>query len=69
MAFAHLTLATLLPLDQMQAIPVLVWLFAIARLIYWIGYSIDPLYRTLGFVATFYPNIAALGYALYLMGR
>lgn len=67
MMFAHLTLATLLPMEQMKAIPVLVMLFAIARFVYWIGYSINPLYRTVGFVGTFYPNIAALAYAVYLM--
>lgn len=67
MAFGHLALATLLPPDQLKIIPVLVALFCVSRIVYWIGYSLNPLFRTLGFVATFYPNIAALGYAAYLL--
>ena len=69
LAFAHLTLVTLLPAEQLHIIPVLVALFVVSRLIYWIGYATNPLYRTLGFVATFYPSIAALGYAAYLLSH
>ena len=66
MVVAHLALATLLPFAALKIIPVLACLFVISRMVYWIGYSINPLYRTLGFVATFYPNIGALLYAAYL---
>jgi hypothetical protein len=69
MIVAHVALATLLPASQLVIIPTLVTLFVIARVVYWIGYSINPLYRTLGFVATFYPNIGALGYAAYLVAH
>jgi hypothetical protein len=58
-------LATLLPKEQLGTIPALVILFCVSRLVYWAGYSINPLYRTVGFVATFYPNIGALLYAAW----
>lgn len=66
MAFAHAGLAVLLPVEELQLIPALVGLFAISRLVYWVGYARNELFRTLGFVATFYPNIYALGPALWL---
>jgi magnesium-transporting ATPase (P-type) len=69
MVLAHVALATLLPPEQLPLIPTLVLLFVIARIFYWIGYSIHPAFRTLGFVATFYPNIGALGYAAFLLLR
>jgi hypothetical protein len=70
MVVAHLALATLLRAEQLALIPALVVLFCISRLVYWVGYSINPLYRTLGFVATFYPNIGALLYGAWLfMGQ
>jgi uncharacterized MAPEG superfamily protein len=67
MVLAHVALSTLLPPDQLTLIPTLVLLFVIARIVYWIGYTINPVFRTLGFVATFYPNIFALGYAAFLL--
>jgi uncharacterized membrane protein YecN with MAPEG domain len=66
MVLAHLALATLLPVEQLALIPTLVILFVLARIAYWIGYTHDEMHRTVGFVATFYPNIYALGLALWL---
>ncbi|MFO6429507.1 MAPEG family protein [Erythrobacter sp. W302b] len=65
MLFGHLTLATVLRVDQLHIIPVLALLFVVSRVAYWIGYVRAPHYRTLGFVATFYPNIAALLYSAW----
>lgn len=65
MAFAHLALATTLPYDELRLLPALAVLFAAARLLYWVGYVRDPLLRTFGFVATFYPNLYATGLALW----
>ncbi|MBO6775293.1 MAG: MAPEG family protein [Marinibacterium sp.] len=33
--------------------------FAVARVLFWIGYHISPPLRSLGFAATFYPTIVA----------
>lgn len=67
LAVAHLALATVLPAHLLAILPTLVSLFIVARILYWIGYSIDPIYRSFGFVATFYPNIAALIWATTLV--
>jgi len=40
--------------------------FVVARLAFWIGYRIDPLYRAFGFAATAYLNIGLLLAALWL---
>ena len=39
--------------------------FVAARIAFWIGYRIHPLYRAPGFAATAYLNIGLLGAALY----
>lgn len=66
MLVSHSALALLLPVERLSLLPALVLLFALARLAYWIGYVRDEMLRTLGFVATFYPNIYAMGLALWL---
>lgn len=38
--------------------------FAIARLLFWIGYHISPPLRAFGFGATFYPTLLAAGWAI-----
>jgi uncharacterized membrane protein YecN with MAPEG domain len=66
MLVSHSALAMLLPSAELALLPALVLLFAVSRVVYWIGYAKDEMFRTLGFVATFYPNIYALGLALWL---
>ncbi len=39
--------------------------FAIARMAFWIGYRIDPLYRAAGMAATGYMNLFIIIYILY----
>lgn len=62
---SHLALATLLPHEELALLPALALLFVVSRVVYWVGYVRDPMLRTLGFVATFYPNIYAVGLALW----
>lgn len=37
--------------------------FALARLVFWVGYHISPPLRALGFAATFYPTLLAVFWA------
>lgn len=65
MVLAHFSLAVTLPREELGLLPALALLFAVSRVFYWVGYVRDPMYRTFGFVATFYPNIYAVLLALY----
>jgi len=61
-----LALAASLPPAHVQAIGAAAIVFVAARLAFWIGYRIDPLYRAFGFAATFYLNLGLLLAALWL---
>lgn len=52
--------------DQLGVVAAGAIIFVIARLAFWIGYRIRPLYRAAGFASTFYLNVALFGYALWL---
>lgn len=69
--FATATLALSVNLDpaQLHVIAAAAIVFVVARLLFWIGYRIDPLYRAFGFAATFYLNLGLLGGALWLAMR
>ena len=43
--------------------------FVAARIRFWIGYRLDPLYRAAGFAATFYLNLGLIVGALWLAIR
>jgi hypothetical protein len=60
-----LGLAAGLPTARMPVIGAAAIVFAVARLAFWIGYRIDPLYRAFGFAATFYLNLGLLVAALW----
>ena len=66
-AFSLLTLSTYLSEEKMHLIPLLVVLFIIARAVFFVGYSIDPIKRTLGFAMTYTQNVFVTGYCLYCM--
>ena len=63
---ATLALAASLPPAQMQWLAAAAIVFTAARLVFWIGYRIHPLYRAPGFAATAYLNLGLLGAALWL---
>jgi len=60
-----LALSTLVPLAQLQAVWACTIVFVVARVAFWIGYRINPLYRAPGFAATVYLNLGMIGYVLY----
>lgn len=62
-----LALSTVLPILWMQAIVAVAIVFVVARIAFWIGYRIHPLYRAFGMAATAYMNLGILAGALYFM--
>jgi hypothetical protein len=50
---------------QMRIILAAAIVFVIARITFWIGYRIHPLYRAFGMAATVYLNLGLLGFALW----
>ena len=51
--------------SQMGLIPAATIAFIVARMAFWIGYRIDPLYRAFGMGATGYLNVGLLAFALW----
>lgn len=45
------------PIGWMSVLPALSITFVIARLVFWVGYRIHPLYRAPGFASTAYMNL------------
>lgn len=61
-----LGLAAGLPPERMTAIGAAAIVFVVARICFWIGYRIDPLYRAFGFSSTAYLNLGLLVAAIWL---
>jgi hypothetical protein len=59
-ALAALAMAALTPAGQLGLLGSLVILFVIARIVFWIGYLIDPLYREAGFALTAEINVVII---------
>jgi len=55
--FGQVILSIHLTNQAPRVIPVLVCLFVLGRIMFWIGYSRDPLKRAPGFFTTFAPNL------------
>ncbi len=60
-----LALSVALAPEQMRVIPAAVVVFLVARIAFWIGYRIHPLYRAFGMAATGYLNVGLLGFATW----
>lgn len=61
-----LGLAASLSAQHIQVIGAAAIWFVVARLAFWIGYRIDPLYRAFGFASTAYLNLGLLLASLWL---
>ena len=61
-----LGLAANLPPERMTIVAAAAITFVAARLCFWIGYRIEPLYRAFGFAATAYLNLGLLAGAVWL---
>ena len=51
--------------SQMRLIPAATIVFVFARMAFWIGYRIHPLYRAFGMGATGYLNVGLLAFAIW----
>jgi hypothetical protein len=60
-----LGLSVNLTAEQMRAIPAVVIVFIVARIAFWVGYRIHPLYRAFGMAATGYLNVGILAFAIW----
>ena len=63
---ATLALGATLSADTMRIVPAATIVFVVARIAFWIGYRIQPLYRAFGMAATGYLNLGLLGGALWM---
>lgn len=63
---ATLALSANLTAAGMRVIPAATIVFIVARIAFWIGYRIHPLYRAFGMAATGYLNLGLIGYAIWL---
>ena len=59
-AAAWIGLALVLPHERLGLIGMLACLFALGRVLFWLGYLIAPWARAVGFGLTFYPTAIAL---------
>jgi hypothetical protein len=64
-AAASLGLAASIAPVQVRIIGAAAIVFAAARIAFWVGYRIHPLYRAAGFAGTAYLNFGLIGAALY----
>ena len=60
-------LSTFLDGQSMKLIVALTVVFILARIVFWVGYRIDPLYRAPGMAATIYMNLGIILSVLYFI--
>jgi len=66
-AAATLALATIVSAPHLQVIWACAIVFIVARLVFWFGYRIHPLFRAPGMSATAYLNLGLILFVLYSM--
>ena len=52
-----LPLSVTLPAERLSVVPAVALTFVVARIVFWIGYRIHPLYRAPGFSSVAYMNL------------
>jgi hypothetical protein len=62
-----MALSTLLDAESVKFILALTIVFILARIVFWIGFRINPLYRAPGMAATAYLNLGTLLSVLYCL--
>jgi hypothetical protein len=62
---ATLALSTVVPLDRLQVVYACAIVFILARIVFWLGYRMHPLFRAPGMAATAYMNLGMILYTLY----
>ncbi|XP_078360105.1 transmembrane protein 79-like [Oculina patagonica] len=66
-SFSLIALSTYLSEENMNFVPLLVFLFSIGRLLFAVGYSMHPLKRGVGFATTCFPTVGVIAYCLYCL--
>ena len=66
-AVQSLILAVLLERTEMKMVFLYSLAFIVGRILFWCGYGIHPLYRTLGFSLNFFSSSVVQGIAAYLL--
>lgn len=66
-AVASLALATIVSAENLQVLWACAIVFMVARLVFWFGYRIHPLFRAPGMSATAYLNLGMILFVLYSM--
>lgn len=64
-AAGSLGLAASIAPEHVKVVGAAAIVFVAARIAFWIGYRVDPLYRAAGFAATAYLNFGLIGAALW----
>ena len=64
-SIATLALSPALTPSGLRVIPIAVTVFVIARVVFWVGYRVRPIYRAPGMSATGYLNAGLLGYGIW----
>jgi hypothetical protein len=64
-AVASLGLATILSPERLQVIWACAIVYMMARVVFWIGYRVHPLFRAPGMAATAYLNLGMILYVVY----
>ncbi len=62
---ASLALSTIVPLYYLQVVWACVIVFVTARLVFWLGYRLNPLYRAPGMSASAYLNLGMILFLLF----
>jgi hypothetical protein len=64
-AIASLALSTAVPLTHLQIVWACAIVFVAARVGFWLGYRLNPLYRAPGMSASAYMNLGMIAYVLF----